>query len=76
MKITVYSKSGCAECIFTKKLLESRKISFQEKRVDLNAEYLEEVLSLGYKSLPVVTIGDEETFTGYQPERLEQLVVK
>ncbi len=76
MNITVYSKSGCAECIFTKKLLESKKISFQEKRVDLNAEYLEEVLSLGYKSLPVVTIGDEETFTGYQPGRLEQLVVE
>ena len=28
MEITVYSKSGCPECIFTKKFLESANISF------------------------------------------------
>lgn len=75
MIITVYSKSGCPECVFTKKFLESKQIPFDEKRVDTNAAYLEEVKDLGYHSLPVVQIDGEESFTGYRPEKLEDLVL-
>ena len=76
MTITVYSKSGCPECTFTKKYLESENISYEEKRVDLNETYLEEVILLGYRTLPVVKINENETFTGYRPERLENLVLE
>lgn len=76
MSITVYSKSGCPECTFTKKYLESENISYEEKRVDLNETYLEEVILLGYRTLPVVKINENETFTGYRPERLENLVLE
>lgn len=76
MTITVYSKSGCAECMFTKKFLEAKNISFEEKRVDTNANYLEEVKLLGYRSLPVIQIDEDETFTGYRPERLQNLVLE
>ena len=76
MSITVYSKSGCPECTFTKKYLESENISYEEKRVDLNETYLEEVVLLGYRTLPVVKINEDETFTGYRPERLENLVLE
>lgn len=76
MSITVYSKSGCPECTFTKKYLESENISYEEKRVDLNETYLEEVVLLGYRTLPVVKINENETFTGYRPERLENLVLE
>lgn len=74
MTITVYSKSGCPECMFTKKILEAENILFEEKRVDINADYLEEVKLLGYRSLPVIQIDEDETFTGYRPERLQNLV--
>lgn len=73
MKITIYSKSGCPECVFTKKYLQSKNISFEEKRIDQDQSYLDEVISLGYTSLPVIKIG-QESFSGYQPERLEALV--
>lgn len=76
MSITVYSKSGCPECTFTKKYLESENISYEEKRVDLNETYSEEVILLGYRTLPVVKINENETFTGYRPERLENLVLE
>ena len=76
MTITVYSKSGCPECTFTKKYLESENISYEEKRVDLNETYSEEVILLGYRTLPVVKINENETFTGYRPERLENLVLE
>ena len=74
MTITIYSKSGCPECVFTKKFLEAEDITYQEKRVDQNEDYLNEVVNLGYRSLPVVQIDDNETFNGYNPERLQNLV--
>lgn len=74
MTITIYSKSGCPECTFTKKYLESENVSYEEKRVDLNEDYLKEVTLLGYRTLPVIKIDEDETFTGYRPERLENLV--
>ena len=37
---------------------------------------MEEVILLGYRTLPVVKINEEETFTGYRPERLENLVLE
>lgn len=76
MTITVYSKSGCPECMFTKKFLEAENIPYEEKRVDTNETYLEEVKLLGYRSLPVIQIDEEETFTGYRPERLQNLVLE
>lgn len=76
MTITIYSKSGCPECIFTKKYLESENVSYEEKRVDLNEDYLKEVTLLGYRTLPVIKIDEDETFTGYRPERLENLVLE
>src|SRR5699024_2027322 len=60
MSITVYSKSGCPECTFTKKYLESENIAHEEKRVDLHDNYMEEVILLGYRTLPVVKINEEE----------------
>ena len=76
MSITVYSKSGCPECTFTKKYLESESIAYEEKRLDLNDTYMEEVILLGYRTLPVVKINEEETFTGYRPEKLENMVLE
>jgi len=38
--------------------------------------YLEEVKNLGYNSLPVVEVNNEETFSGYNPNKLQNLVTK
>jgi len=76
MDLTVYSKNGCAECVFTKKFLDSKNIEFTEKNIDKNEMYLEEVKNLGYNSLPVVEVNNEETFSGYNPNKLQNLVTK
>lgn len=74
MEVIVYSKSGCPECVFTKKFLEAENIKFVEKRVDLNQTYLEQVVALGYQSLPLVVVGNKDVFTGYQPDRIKALI--
>lgn len=74
MNIAVYSKSGCPQCVFTKKYLEAHSIDYEEKKIDENEQYREELLALGYMTLPVVTVGETESFSGYQPNKLQNLV--
>ena len=53
------------------KLYLSRKdIEFTELNVSTNREGLTELLSLGFRSTPVTTIG-EEHIVGYDPNRID-----
>lgn len=73
-KVVVYSKPNCMQCQFTKKFLEERRIPFEVKDVEENADALAEVKALGFSSLPVVAIEGEDAFSGFRPDRLEALV--
>ena len=72
-KVIVYSKTACGKCVFTKKWLESKGIPYEEKRTDLDEDARNEVIEMGYQELPVVVAGSEH-WSGYQPEKLEELV--
>ena len=72
-KVTVYSKTACGKCVFTKKWLESKGIPYEEKRTDLDEDARNEVIEMGYQELPVVVAGDEN-WSGYQPDKLAELV--
>ena len=72
-KVIVYSKTACGKCVFTKKWLESKCIPYEEKRTDLDEDARNEVIEMGYQELPVVVAGDEH-WSGYQPDKLEELV--
>lgn len=73
-EITVYSKVGCGQCLFTKKYLEKRNLAYLEKNISENQEWLEEVKEMGFQSLPVIKVAGEEPFNGFQPHRLDALV--
>ena len=72
-KVIVYSKTACGKCVFTKKWLESKGIPYEEKRTDLDEDARNEVIEMGYQELPVVVAGDE-SWSGYQPDKLAELV--
>lgn len=72
--ITVYSKPGCGQCMFTKKFLERNGLVYQEKDIQLDESARQEVQAMGYSSLPVVVINGEDSFTGYQADKLQALV--
>lgn len=74
-EVTIYSKVGCGQCMFTKKYLDKSNISYFEKDISKNTDWLEEVKALGFQSLPVIVIEGEVPFIGYQPERLAKLVI-
>ncbi|MGP6139490.1 MULTISPECIES: glutaredoxin domain-containing protein [unclassified Jeotgalibaca] len=73
-KITIYSKVGCGQCMFTKKYLDKRNVSYFEKNISENPVWVEEVKALGFQSLPVIQIEGEPPFNGFQPQLLDALV--
>lgn len=72
--LTIYSKPGCGACLFTKKLLDKLSVPYVEKNLGHHPEYKEEVIRLGFDSLPVVVGPSQEAFCGYQPDKIEAMV--
>ena len=71
--ITVYSKQNCDQCTMTKKYLDSLGVDYTHGDVTTDAEALDKVKGLGYSQMPVVE-ADGEFWSGFQPERLAELV--
>lgn len=72
--IIVYTKNGCGQCLFTKKYLEKLGLDYEERNIETNPEYTAEVQSLGFQALPVIQLTDHEAFSGFHPEKLDDLV--
>lgn len=72
--IKVYSKPNCMQCEFTKKFLTENGLQFEERDVFESEKFKEEVVELGFTSLPVVVADGHEPFSGYRPDKLDELL--
>lgn len=79
-KVTVYSKEDCSQCDMTKKVMDSKEIPYEERRIDLDEEALAYVKELGYLAAPVVTIEYDdkpmEHFYGFRPDMIGKIALK
>ncbi len=73
MTITMYTKPGCPGCRMTAKFLTKNGIDYDAVDVTEDAAALGTVQALGYQSLPVIQT-DESHWSGYQPDRLTELL--
>ncbi|WP_000705935.1 glutaredoxin-like protein NrdH [Vibrio mimicus] len=72
MKITVYSKPNCMQCVATQKALTAKGIAFDVVSLNDNQQVMDRVTALGYRQVPVVVAG-EEHWSGFRPDRIGQL---
>ena len=73
-KVTVYSKTDCMQCNFTKKWLNEHGIEYEEFNVEKDEEALNYIkYDLGYQAVPVV-VSPTEHWYGFQPDKLAKLV--
>ena len=73
-KVTVYTKYGCPQCDMTKRVLTNEGIEFETINVEDNEQaftYIKE--ELGLSSMPVVIVEGQEPFTGFRPDKLQEL---
>lgn len=69
---TLYVKPSCVQCDMTKRYLDKNNISYDTVDITEDAQALEMVLGMGFASAPVV-ITDNDSWAGFQPDKLEQL---
>ncbi len=73
--LTVYSKPNCIQCKMTKIWLDQNKIPYDTVDVIEKPESLEKIQSLGFQSMPVVTLDKnfDNAWVGFNLDRLLEL---
>jgi len=72
MTITVYTKPSCVQCTATYRALDSKGIDYNILDLSEDASALEQVKALGYLQAPVV-ITDEDHWSGFRPDKIDEL---
>ena len=74
MTVTVYTKDNCVQCEATKRHLDKIDVPYETVNVTNNIGALDKLISLGYRSAPVV-VTDDDSWAGYIPEKLDKLAI-
>jgi glutaredoxin-like protein NrdH len=72
-QVTVYTKPACVQCNAAFRALDKAGIPYEKVDVSVDAEAHDYVMSLGYLQAPVVCAGPNNHFSGFRPDRIEQL---
>ncbi|WP_242085746.1 MULTISPECIES: glutaredoxin-like protein NrdH [Microbacterium] len=75
MAVTVYSKPSCVQCSASYRALDSKGIDYQVVDMSQDTDALERVKALGYLQAPVV-ITDEDHWSGFRPDKIDELAAR
>lgn len=70
--LIVWSKPSCVQCTATKRKFTKLGVDYEERDLTEYPEVLDEFVSKGYSSAPVVTLDDMPIFCGYDVDVIEQ----
>jgi glutaredoxin-like protein NrdH len=73
VKAIVYSSTNCQFCKQLKTYLSEQNIPFEERNIDENPAYGEELSRLGIMSVPLTLIGEKQIL-GFNPARIKKAV--
>lgn len=62
------------QCEFTKKFLKDNGLQFEVRDVFESEQFKDEVVELGFTSLPVVVADGHKPFAGFRPDKLDELL--
>lgn len=68
----VYSKPQCVQCDRTMKVLDSRGVDYRTVDITESAEALKYIKSLGYLQAPVVMVDEDNHWSGFRPDKLNE----
>ncbi|MBN2795365.1 MAG: glutaredoxin family protein [Clostridia bacterium] len=70
--ITIYTSDSCPHCQTAKSYLSSHGFKFTEKNVK-ESNYRKELISKGYRGVPVIIIDDIE-IVGFDKEKINSIL--
>lgn len=71
LKAIVYSSTHCTYCKQLKTYLTDNQVEFEERNIDLDRQFAQELQALGMSSVPVTVIGGM-TILGMNPTRIKK----
>ena len=72
--VVIYSEENCTACVGVKNLLANNGVEFEERRIDKDDKYLEEVKEMGYSAVPVTVTPSGEEILGFDLPKLQKLI--
>lgn len=72
--VTVISKPACVACNATKRALDKKGIVYDVRDISVDLDALDLAKDLGYMQMPVVIAGEDNHWSGFDPEKIEELV--
>ena len=74
MRVVVWTKSHCSQCVMTKKLMQRQGIDFEEADLEADPEQLQKFKEAGLLQAPIVVLGhDGRKWAGFRPDLIEEL---
>lgn len=73
MNATIYTTNSCIYCIKAKNYLSGKKIEYVEKNIQEDSSAREELLSMGYRTVPVILL-DEEEIVGFNKDKIDKII--
>ncbi|MCB5291488.1 glutaredoxin family protein [Arthrobacter sp. SO3] len=72
--VTVYTKPSCPQCRMTYLALDKKGIRYESVDVTTSPAALEYITEeLGYSQAPVVVVDDETHWSGFRPDKIDQV---
>lgn len=77
MKIEIYTTNHCAYCKLVKKWLSDHNLEFEEKNVETNKEWQNELIERsGQYTVPFTAFGGKHFLLGFDGLKLQKIVDK
>lgn len=73
MNITIYTLPNCVQCDMTKRMLKQKNVEYSEVDLSTNEEASNMVKEMGYKSAPVVVVGNKH-WSGFKLDKIKELI--
>lgn len=57
--VIVYTSTNCPHCRQVKSFLNDKGVQFEERNIEENEDYAQQVWDMGLRAVPVTVIGDK-----------------
>lgn len=70
-QVTVFSREGCVQCNATYRALDAKRIVY--KVLTVTDDVADDLRELGFLQLPVVRAPQMKSWSGFRPDKIEEL---
>ena len=75
-KVEVYTSDTCGQCVKLKEYLKENNVGYIEYNISKDNERKKELIRLGYLSVPLTIVDEEQHILGMDTNRINELIIR